>query len=180
MLEPTECVYLIGNDSNTLVKIGRSIDIQGRIATIQAMSPVPLKLLWQTLGGVELETALHRRFDERRSHGEWFDFADGDAVERVVQALPEIAAEVQRDQRIRKVWSTPPDHAIAVVNMAARPSGVTNRVLVSDLSVSPATAHRYLSTLGAEGLIEMRGRGRASAWYAVTDSPDAGVDLDAE
>jgi hypothetical protein len=63
------------------------------------MSPVRLTLLWQTLGGAELETALHRWFESRRSHGEWFEFPDGDAIEQVVRALPEIAAEMQQAQR---------------------------------------------------------------------------------
>lgn len=94
-----ECVYLIGNETNTLVKIGRSVDVQGRLAGLQAGSPVPLTLLWQTLGGAELETALHRWFESCRAHGEWFDFPAGDAVACVVQALPEVAAEIQRAQR---------------------------------------------------------------------------------
>jgi hypothetical protein len=94
-----ECVYLVGCEASTLVKIGRSVDVQARLYALRTMSPVPLTLLWQTLGGAELETALHRRFESCRSHGEWFDFSDGDAVAQVVQALPEIAAEMQRVQR---------------------------------------------------------------------------------
>lgn len=97
--EQIECIYLIGNETNTLVKVGRSVDVQGRLASLQAGSPVPLMLLWQTLGGAELETALHRWFHARRAHGEWFDFPAGDAVACVVQALPEVAAEMQRVQR---------------------------------------------------------------------------------
>ena len=97
--EQIECVYLIGCEVNTLVKVGRSIDVQGRLAGLQAGSPVRLTLLWQTLGGAELEAALHRWFDSRRAHGEWFDFPAGDAVAQVTQALPEIATELQRVQR---------------------------------------------------------------------------------
>jgi hypothetical protein len=94
-----ECVYLIGCEANTLVKIGRSVDVQERLAALRTMSPVPLTLLWQTLGGAELETALHGHFGSRRAHGEWFDFPAGDAVACVVQALPEIAEVMQRAQR---------------------------------------------------------------------------------
>jgi phosphoglycolate phosphatase-like HAD superfamily hydrolase len=99
LLDRIECVYLIGSEASTLVKIGRSVDVQARLAALQTMSPVPLTLLWQTLGGAELEAALHRHFDPRRRHGEWFDFPDGDAIACVVQALPEVAAEMQRVQR---------------------------------------------------------------------------------
>lgn len=98
-LDRVECVYLIGCEVNTLVKVGRSVDVQERLSALRTMSPVPLTLLWQTLGGAELETALHRHFESCRSHGEWFDFPAGDAVARVTQALPEIAAEMQRVQR---------------------------------------------------------------------------------
>jgi hypothetical protein len=97
--EQIECVYLVGCEVSARVKIGRSIDVQARLAALQTMSPVRLTLLWQTLGGAELEALLHRWFDSRRSHGEWFDFPEGDAVAQVVQALPEIAAEMQRVQR---------------------------------------------------------------------------------
>lgn len=98
-MDQIDCIYLIGCDANTLVKIGRSNDVQARFTALQTMSPVKLTLLWQTLGGAELETALHRRFEDRRSHGEWFDFPDGDAVARITEALPKIAAEMQRMQR---------------------------------------------------------------------------------
>lgn len=98
-MDRTECIYLIGNETNTLVKIGRSVDVRGRLADLQAGSPVPLTLLWQTLGGAELETALHRWFGPCRAHGEWFDFPNRDAVACVVQALPGVAAEMQRVQR---------------------------------------------------------------------------------
>lgn len=195
----TECIYLIGSPASTLVKIGRSVDVQARLAALQAASPVRLTLLWQTLGGAELEAALHRWFDPRRAHGEWFDFPDGDVVTQVIRALPEIVAEMQRAQRvqayrrarrativkarkIRAIWTPPPAAAYrrAVLDLAARSNGVTNRVLVKELGVSPSTAHRYLGSLGAEGVIVMRGRGRASAWHAVTDRPNNAYDDDAE
>lgn len=98
-MDRIECIYLVGCEANTLVKIGRSVDVQVRLEALRTMSPVALTLLWQTLGGAELEAALHRRFDAQRHHGEWFDFPDGDAVDQVSLALPEIAAEMQRVQR---------------------------------------------------------------------------------
>ena len=181
----TECIYLIGCEASTLVKIGRSIDVPARLAALQAGSPVPLMLLWQTLGGSELEAALHRRFEPRRAHGEWFDFPGRDAPEQIMRALPEIAAGMQQEQRarrsrraqaaaamkmrkIRAVWSPPSadTYRRAVLDLAAHPDGVTNRVIVKELGVSSATALRYLGALNAEGFIEMRGRGRATAWHA--------------
>lgn len=228
MTDLAECVYLIGNEANAHVKIGRSIDVRARLVALQAMSPVRLTLLWQTLGGAELEAALHRRFGSRRMHGEWFDFPGCDPVEQVVRVLPEITARIQRAQRLggaqpmvaqldaeveatlpddlRQQWqekldnvrryaadlepiehdlrATAPAVPVAarerILALATAPSGVANRIVAKLLDVSPATAHRYLAALGVEGVIEMRGRGRGAAWYAVTHSGSGDVNDDAE
>lgn len=82
-----EHVYLIGCNESSLVKIGRSIDLHGRLAEIQRMSPVPLSILWSTPGGWELESRLHQVFRSRRSHGEWFDFNGDDPVHAVRRAV---------------------------------------------------------------------------------------------
>jgi Meiotically up-regulated gene 113 len=68
-----EQVYIMrGGDR---VKIGRAVDPIGRLAVCQVGSPVPLELVWriETPDGRRLEAALHRRYAEHRSHGEWFD-----------------------------------------------------------------------------------------------------------
>lgn len=121
---PTEYVYVIGSPDSHTVKVGRSADPESRIAAIQTMSPVKLTVLWRTEGGAALEAALHRRFVEFRSHGEWFDFPGGDGVARVQAAVVEVAAEQQeaarrrqerrerrrkalKDSKIRKVWRKP-------------------------------------------------------------------------
>lgn len=113
----TEYVYLIGSEGSPIVKIGRSIDVPGRLTAIQFMSPLKLTVLWQTEGGAELESALHRWFKACRSHGEWFDFPDGDAVAQVIQAIAEMAAEEERKRaerrlarkahKARRVWKAP-------------------------------------------------------------------------
>lgn len=71
---PKEVVYVLGTPGSNTVKIGRTTNLAKRVADIQRMSPVPLAVLWQTPGGHELETALHRHFACLRSHGEWFAF----------------------------------------------------------------------------------------------------------
>lgn len=84
---PVEYVYVIGSSDSRLVKIGKSIDPESRLAEIQRMSPVKLNVLWTTEGGLELEGSLHRHFKHRRSHGEWFDFGTEDPVEIVRAAV---------------------------------------------------------------------------------------------
>jgi hypothetical protein len=184
----TECVYLIGGEASPLVKIGRSIDVRARLATLQSMSPVKLAVLWQTIGGAELELALHRHFDARRCHGEWFEFPDHDAPEQVVRALPEIAAEAQRSyrrnpgggKRSPALWLAPVrGYRQPIMDLASGPRGATNMAAREALGVSPATAHRYLVALCADGVIEMRGAGRAARWHTVTDNPRDNINDDA-
>lgn len=80
------CIYVIGAQGSSTVKIGRTTDLAKRFATIRCMSPIPLKILWTHPGGKELETRLHRHFAKRRLHGEWFEF-EGDPVEAVRSAI---------------------------------------------------------------------------------------------
>lgn len=93
-----ERVYVIGTPGSNTVKIGRTIHLEKRLAEIQRMSPVQLEVLWSTPGGHALETALHRHFRARRSHGEWFAF-DGDPVEAVTRATDEKAQENEQARR---------------------------------------------------------------------------------
>ena len=83
----TEVVYVIGSPHGGLVKIGRSVDVDRRLATIQRMSPVPLAVLFKTEGGTQLERALHGYFQSYRTHGEWFDFGQADPIPMVTAAL---------------------------------------------------------------------------------------------
>lgn len=68
----TGFVYFIASDSAGLVKIGFSQSPERRVAAIQGMSPVPVRLVGKTPGTAEDEAALHRRFAGLRAHGEWF------------------------------------------------------------------------------------------------------------
>lgn len=83
---PEEVVYVLGAPGSNTVKIGRTTNLEKRVADIQRMSPVPLAALWTHPGGHELETRLHRHFASFRSHGEWFTFR-GDAVQLIQWAV---------------------------------------------------------------------------------------------
>jgi hypothetical protein len=70
----TRSVYFIQAATGGLVKIGVAGDPVARLAEIQRMCPIPLRILG-TLPGVGQagESALHRRFAAERRHGEWFE-----------------------------------------------------------------------------------------------------------
>lgn len=94
----TEQVYVIGSPSSALVKIGRSTNLERRLADLQRMSPVPLKVLCTYDGGSELEAALHRYFKDRRTHGEWFDL-DSDPVASTKAAIDHMKRLAEEKRR---------------------------------------------------------------------------------
>lgn len=76
-------VYVIGSAGSTVVKIGTTGNVETRLRGMQTSNPLLLVAHWSCRGNVELESYLHRRFDEIRLKGEWFDFGDADPVTEV-------------------------------------------------------------------------------------------------
>lgn len=65
-------VYLI--EGGELHKIGRAIDISKRLAGLQTLSPLPLKLVgaWYVADCRQTERKMHSQFAKCRVRGEWF------------------------------------------------------------------------------------------------------------
>jgi hypothetical protein len=63
-------VYAVGHDN--MVKFGRTSNLRGRMATLQAHSPVPLELLTATFTHITTEKRIHDYLAADRAHGEWF------------------------------------------------------------------------------------------------------------
>ncbi|MEU9438370.1 GIY-YIG nuclease family protein [Streptomyces sp. NPDC048252] len=91
----TERVYLIGSPSSPLVKIGWTDNPKRRLRNLQTGSPVPLRLLALFEGGNTVEAELHRRFADKRRHGEWFDL--GPNPVEVVSPFVRVAQEEQAE-----------------------------------------------------------------------------------
>lgn len=69
-------VYLIGCKENNTMKIGYSIDVNGRLHELQISSPFKLEYIIGTKGGRSLEQQLHFEFRDLRISGEWFKWDD--------------------------------------------------------------------------------------------------------
>lgn len=78
----SDFVYFIGGDHGA-IKIGRSVNVEVRLRTIQTHSPVPLRIL-ATIEGGSRERLYHKIFAAHRLHGEWF------------APHPDILAEIDR------------------------------------------------------------------------------------
>jgi hypothetical protein len=89
------CVYVIRADSGH-VKIGHTINLPVRLAMLQCGSPVLLSVLcilpFQTkIEASAAESALRRRFQSCRVHGEWF--MPGKKMTEWLEALPAMSKE---------------------------------------------------------------------------------------
>lgn len=70
----TPTVYFVQARALRLIKIGVTMDLGDRLKTLRVGCPDQLELLGAIYdrGGHVTELTLHGRFDEHRSHGEWF------------------------------------------------------------------------------------------------------------
>ena len=68
-------VYFIKAKGSNLVKIGKSINFEKRLRSLQTMSPLPLCKLAVLNGYTERERDLHKKFSKYREHGEWFIYS---------------------------------------------------------------------------------------------------------
>lgn len=66
-------VYFVQVGRDGPIKIGRAIDVEGRVKALQTASAWPLRLLAVVVyAGPALEARLHRLFANDRLTGEWF------------------------------------------------------------------------------------------------------------
>lgn len=82
-----ERVYIIGSEGSSIVKIGRTVDLDRRLPTLQTGSHLPLHVVWTCAGDRGLEGYLHHHFADLQTHGEWFDFGSDDPIESVKEAI---------------------------------------------------------------------------------------------
>lgn len=171
----SEQVYLLQCRSSSLVKIGRSTNIQRRFADIQCMSPTELDLIWCTEGGAALEARLHRAFRIRRKHGEWFDFSGLDPVEAVKAFLAgeqltpaPTAAGRSFEFRLGQVveiiasdWPGPP--LGRVTGISARPGAASHQYWLEDMALgSKRPSFAFLA--GELRVTDPRSQRRAASW----------------
>ena len=68
-------IYFLLEPVTGLVKIGKAKDIEHRLAGIINQSPLPAEVVKIIDGYSDEEYELHRRFEEHRRKGEWFEYA---------------------------------------------------------------------------------------------------------
>ncbi|EAB6379051.1 GIY-YIG nuclease family protein [Salmonella enterica subsp. enterica serovar Altona] len=71
-------VYVLSSKMTGLTKIGYSSNIPQRIKALGNAGPDSLTLECLIPGGRDTESMLHRKFAEKRKHGEWFSLSSSD------------------------------------------------------------------------------------------------------
>lgn len=66
-------VYFVQAGTVGPIKIGTSVSVKDRVASIQVHCPERLFVLGVIRGGIIIEQAMHRRFAAHRLHHEWFE-----------------------------------------------------------------------------------------------------------
>lgn len=127
-------------------------------AELEAMLPEELREQWQ---------ATAERIDEAKRYAAELKPVEHDP--RVDSIIAERRRQYAEDA---KAAGVPADARKTVLELAAQPDGVKNKAIVEALNVKRVTAFRYLTALKEEGVIEMRGRGPATAWHLVADEKD--------
>lgn len=75
--KPTTYVYFLRAAESGRIKIGKTVNVQKRLASLRGASSGALELLGyvaESAGCTERD--LHARFSESRTHGEWFEPTD--------------------------------------------------------------------------------------------------------
>ncbi|MER7050386.1 GIY-YIG nuclease family protein [Streptomyces jumonjinensis] len=109
-----ERVYIIGSEGSSVVKIGRTVDLERRIPALQTGSYLPLHVIWTCAGDNGLETYLHHHFAKFKTHGEWFDFGQDDPVESVKAAIRNRVKPVPKARQEDRHESADPVPSLAV------------------------------------------------------------------
>lgn len=68
-------VYFVRRGGRGPIKIGKAIDVEKRVASLQSGNAERLVLLGTAAGGAKMEREMHKRFAEYRLGGEWFRYA---------------------------------------------------------------------------------------------------------
>lgn len=84
----TGTIYLIQGAETGYTKIGITKDIQRRLKTLQISSPEHLQVAHSFPGTAAEERSLHRSYQDKRLHGEWFSLSQND-IQAITACYPD-------------------------------------------------------------------------------------------
>lgn len=75
IIKESEYIYVVGNEEQSICKIGYSTNPTNRISGIQTGCPYKLKFLLIIKGNMLMEQELHKKYAKQRLNGEWFSYS---------------------------------------------------------------------------------------------------------
>jgi len=95
-----EWVYFLrASTEPTLIKIGRTRNVQWRLLGLQCGSPVLLRLMALVDAPAGTEHILHRCFADERQHGEWF--LASERLLTMIRGLPKAGGKLETEDVVR-------------------------------------------------------------------------------
>jgi hypothetical protein len=84
-------VYFIQNKTSGLIKIGRTRDIERRVAIFTRLFSFPIDLIqhFKTLNYEMIEKSFHTFYKSKRKYGEWFKLDEQDIEQILKKAFPD-------------------------------------------------------------------------------------------
>jgi hypothetical protein len=83
-IEKSTKTYIVKHPTTGLLKIGRSVDVDSRVKSLQTGAGAILSVAAVMQG--DRESELHKRFSHLRGHGEWFS-DDGGEIQSFIERL---------------------------------------------------------------------------------------------
>ncbi len=180
-----EIVYVIRWES--VVKIGTTWSLTDRLKALQVASPVRLEVDHVVRGGIREERALHRLFDSRRLHGEWFRLSREEvapvvsAMEAVPVVAPAVEDECSRCAPAKACRRCTPSRAAAAALLAKLRDDralalLWNERLRADIDQErKACASKLAESAAAEALLKERLAASVAAEALLRENPAASV-----
>lgn len=78
-------IYFIGTGDLEVVKIGRTLNLESRLSSLQVGCPTKLEVVIAFSAHKKVEDQLHKRFKAQNIHGEWFRNEEG--VKEAIETL---------------------------------------------------------------------------------------------
>ncbi len=119
-----DSLYLIGPPDAAVIKTGRSGTPEKRLRGLARGSPVRLVIHHVEPGLGIAETMVHKMLDDRRLHGEWFDFTDADPVRTVRDTLRTVP-DLGWLWAVPRAYQARQDHPAEIQRLASRPGNGT-------------------------------------------------------
>lgn len=98
-------VYIFKVRNKNIFKIGRTVNVKDRLRTVQTNSPLKIDYVYHVdvSDTCEVESALHRRYQENWLIGEWFTLSDGEVKDCVFLMRLMVQELTQTDEDIESL-----------------------------------------------------------------------------